>query len=138
MKIRTVFGANYYTNEYRSFSPLYQFGSQSRNTRTSVTQNMRHTLELTWTNTATYDWNIEDHAFNALIGMESYQYGGTYLSGSNGGLREGFDNWDHAFITNATGSSTAEGMSVSGYPLDETRTVSYLPVWVGTGKKLIC
>lgn len=125
LKIRTVFGANYYTNEYRSFSPLYQFGSQSRNTRTSVTQNMRHTLELTWTNTATYDWNIEDHAFNALIGMESYQYGGTYLSGSNGGLREGFDNWDHAFITNATGSSTAEGMSVSGYPLDETRTVSY-------------
>lgn len=125
LKIRTVFGANYYTNEYRSFSPLYQFGSQSRNTRTSVTQNMRHTLELTWTNTATYDWNIEDHAFNALIGMESYQYGGTYLSGSNGGLREGFDNWDHAFITNATGSSTAEGMSVSGYLLDETRTVSY-------------
>ena len=47
LKIRTVFGANYYTNEYRSFSPLYQFGSQSRNTRTSVTQNMRHTLELT-------------------------------------------------------------------------------------------
>lgn len=40
LKIRTVFGANYYTNEYRSFSPLYQFGSQSRNTRTSVTQNM--------------------------------------------------------------------------------------------------
>lgn len=33
LKIRTVFGANYYTNEYRSFSPLYQFGSQSRNTR---------------------------------------------------------------------------------------------------------
>ena len=34
---------------------------------------MQHVLELTWTNTATYDWKVYDHAFNALIGMESYQ-----------------------------------------------------------------
>ena len=37
---------------------------------------MQHVLELTWTNTATYDWKVDDHAFNALIGMESYQYSG--------------------------------------------------------------
>ena len=83
LKIRTVFGANYSTKEYRNFNPIYQFGSTSRNTNTSVTQNMQHVLELTWTNTATYDWKVNDHAFNALIGMESYQYNGTYLSGSN-------------------------------------------------------
>lgn len=125
LKIRTVFGANYSTNEYRNFNPLFQFGTQSRNTRTSVTQNMRHVLELTWTNTATYDWKIDEHSFNALLGMESYQYSGTYLSGGNSSLKEGFDDWDHAYINNGTASSTADGLSVSGYPLDETRTVSY-------------
>ena len=125
LKIRTVFGANYSTNEYRNFNPLFQFGTQSRNTRTSVTQSMQHVLELTWTNTATYDWKIDDHAFNALLGMESYQYSGTYLSGGNSSLKEGFDDWDHAYINNGTASSTADGLSVSGYRLDETRTVSY-------------
>ena len=104
-KIRTVFGANYSTNEYRNFNPIYQFGSTSRNTNTSVTQNMQHVLELTWTNTATYDWKVNDHAFNALIGMESYQYNGTYLSGSNSSLKEGFDDWEHAYISNGTASS---------------------------------
>ena len=125
LKIRTVFGANYSTNEYRNFNPIYQFGSTSRNTNTSVTQNMQHVLELTWTNTATYDWKVNDHAFNALIGMESYQYNGTYLSGSNSSLKEGFDDWEHAYISNGTASSTASGLGVSGYPLDENRTVSY-------------
>ena len=125
LKIRTVFGANYGTSESRNFSPLYQFSTMARNTRTSVSQNMQHVLELTWTNTATYDWKVDDHAFNALIGMESYQYSGTYLSGGSASLKEGFDDWDHAYIANGTASSTADGLSVSGYPLDETRTVSY-------------
>lgn len=79
----------------------------------------------TWTNTATYDWKVNDHAFKALIGMESYQYNGTYLSGSNSSLKEGFDDWEHAYISNGTASSTASGLGVSGYPLDENRTVSY-------------
>jgi hypothetical protein len=29
--------------------------------------------------TATYDWAINNHAFKALLGMESYRYEGTYL-----------------------------------------------------------
>ena len=54
---------------------------------------MSHSLGMTWTNTATYDWEVKDHAFNALIGMEVYQYSGTYLSAGTGTLREGFDDW---------------------------------------------
>ena len=71
LKFRTVFGAVYTTNEYRSFSPLYQFSIYSfNNTRTSAAQNMSHGLTMTWTNTATYDWTVGEHAFNALLGME--------------------------------------------------------------------
>ena len=126
LKIRTVFGAVYSTSEYRSFSPLYHFSPYSYNdTRTSVNQNMNHGLTMTWTNTAQYDWNIKDHAFNALIGMESSRYEGTYLGASNGILKEGFDNWTYAWVSNGTATSTTDGLGASGSPNDQSRTVSY-------------
>ena len=126
LKFRTVFGAVYSSSEYRSFTPMYQFSEYSyNNTRTKVSQNINHSLGMTWTNTATYDWKVNEHAFNALIGMEVYQYSGTYLSAGTGILREGFDDWEHAYIANGTASSTEDGMSVDGYPHDESRSVSY-------------
>ena len=126
LKLRTVFGAVYNTSEYRSFSPLYHFSIYSYNdTRTSTSQNMNHSMGLTWTNTASYDWTVKDHAFNALIGMEVYRYQGTYVGAGNGILREGFDDWDHAYVNNGTASSTTDGLSASGNPHNEARTVSY-------------
>jgi TonB-linked SusC/RagA family outer membrane protein len=126
LKIRSNFGVVYSSNEYRSFTPLYHFSVYSYNdTRTSVSQNMNHSLGMTWTNTATYDWKINDHAFNALIGMEAYRYEGTYVGASQGSLKEGFDDWSHAFVSNGTETSTANGVSASGSPNDESRSVSY-------------
>lgn len=126
LRIKTVFGAVYGSNEYRDFTPLYRFSIYSYNdTRTKVSQNMSHSLGLTWTNTATYDWTIKQHAFNALIGMEAYRYEGMSLGAGNGGLKEGFDDWEHAYVSNGTSSSTANGLSASGSPHDQSRTVSY-------------
>lgn len=126
LKIRTVFGAVYNTSEYRSFTPLYHFSIYSYNdTSTKVAQNMNHGLGMTWTNTATYDWQIKDHSFNALLGMESYRYSGTYLGANNGILKEGFDTWNYAYISNGTATSTTDGLSASGSPNDEVRSVSY-------------
>ena len=80
LKIKTVFGAVYGSSEYRSFTPLYHFSVYSYNdAKTSTSQNMNHSLGMTWTNTATYDWDIKDHHFNALVGMEAYRYEGTYV-----------------------------------------------------------
>lgn len=126
LKFCTVFGAVYTTNEYRSFSPLYQFSIYSfNNTRTSAAQNMSHGLTMTWTNTATYDWTVGEHAFNALLGMEMSRYSGTYLRGTTGMLRDGFDDWDHAYLDNGTATSADNGLGADGHPNDETRTVSY-------------
>lgn len=126
LKLRTVFGAVYNSSEYRSFSPLYHFSIYSYNdTRTGVSQNMNHGLGMTWTNTATYDWRLNDHAFNALLGMESYQYQGTYVGAGNGILKEGFDSWKYAYINNGTASSSTDGLSASGNPHDDSRSVSY-------------
>lgn len=126
LKIRTVFGAVYGSSEYRSFTPLYHFSVYDYNdTKTSVSQNANHSLGMTWTNTATYDWNIGEHSFNALVGMEAYRYEGTYIAAGNGFLKEGFDDWDHAYVGNGTASSSTDGLSASGNPHDDARSVSY-------------
>ena len=125
LKIRTVFGAVYGSSEYRSFRPIYRLSVYDYNDHTSVNQNMNHSLGLTWTNTVTYDWNIKDHQFNAMVGMEAYRYEGTYLGASQRDLKEGFDTWPYAWISNGTAATTADGLSASGNPHDNARSVSY-------------
>lgn len=126
LRIRTVFGIVYGANEYRNFEPIYQFTStDTSHSYTKVAQNKTNSLGMTWTNTASYDWNIGEHAFNALIGMEAYRYSGSYLEGKQGHLKEGFDDWYHAWVSNGTGASTADGLNAAGYPHDESRSVSY-------------
>lgn len=126
LKIKTVFGVNYMTSENRSFTPLYNFSPYVQNlSKTSVSQGMNHGLELTWTNTASYEWKIADHEFNALIGMEAYQLKGTHVGAENAYLKEGFDSWGYAWVNNGTAASTGDGLSASGNPYDQERRVSY-------------
>lgn len=126
LKIRTVFGVNYTSNETRSFTPLYNFSPYIQNiSKTSVKQGMNHGLELTWTNTASYDWKIKEHEFNALIGMEAYQLKGTHVGAGNAFLKEGFDSWAYAWVNNGTAASSGDGLSASGNPYDQERRVSY-------------
>lgn len=126
LKIRTVFGAVYSSSEYRRYTPLYQFSIYTKNTEnTKVEQNATHGLTMTWTNTAQYDWNLGEHAFNALLGMEASGYDGTYLAAKGGILKEGFDDWDHAYVDNASGTTRETGLGASGKPNDSSRNVSY-------------
>ena len=92
LKIRSVFGVNYTTSENRNYTPLYEFSPYIQNvSRTSVSQGMNRGLELTWTNTASYEWKIKEHEFNVLIGMEAYQLSGTHVGAGNAFLKEGSD-----------------------------------------------
>ncbi len=126
LKFRTVFGVNYTTSESRTFTPLYNFSAYVQNiSRTNVSQGMSHGLELTWTNTLSYDWKIKEHEFNALLGMESYQLSGTYVGAGNASLKEGFDSWSYAWVNNGTAASSGDGLSASGNPYDKERRVSY-------------
>lgn len=126
LKLRSQLGMVYSTSEYRSYSPLYYLGDYSYNeTYSSASQSMGHGLTMTWTNTIAYEFKVKDHTFTPLIGMETSQYEGTSLYAANGYLKDGFDNWEHAYVSNASGTSADEGMSVSGAPNDESKTVSY-------------
>ena len=126
LKIKTVFGAVYGASKWRRYTPKYHFSPFSYQNYDTVDQNTTQSLGLTWTNTISYDFDIKDHAFNVLLGMEAYRYQGDYLGGGQINLKEGFNNWNHAYIDNGTGSNLADrGMALSGYPLDKERRISY-------------
>lgn len=139
LKVRSTMGINYYASEYRSYKPLYKFSEYAYNEEhTTTTQSMSKGYTLTWTNTAGYDFKInEDHSFNAMIGMEAVKYQGTYLSGSNWNLLSQFDDFAHAYLDNTTGKAyvtlnpdgtvagITETKSVNGNPGVKYSRVSY-------------
>ena len=126
LKFRSQLGLVYSTSEYRSYSPLYYLSPYDYNeTYSSASQSMGHGFTYTWTNTLSYNFNVGEHQFTPLIGMESSKYEGTSLYAANGYLKDGFDSWEYAYVSNASGTSADEGMSVSGAPNDESKTVSY-------------
>ena len=126
LKFRTVLGYEYYSSDYRSFTPLYKFSIYSYNTsKTTVSQSMSHNWQLTWTNTLSYDFKIKDHSLTALIGSEAYRFDGVGVGASQGTLKSGFDDWAHAYVSNGTASNTTDGLGASGAPSLAQRMMSY-------------
>lgn len=124
LRLRTLLGTKYGSSNYRSWTPEYNFAATTVNTQNKVQQNSSNWLSLTWTNTISYDWSIREHEFSALLGMEASRSNGSYIEGNNSALKDGYNDWAHAWLTNTTGSS-ATGMSVYGHPNDDERRVSY-------------
>lgn len=123
---RTVFGVNYRSSNYRSYTPIYAFSRLNNNlTQDRVGQNADSELGLTWTNTLSYKWNIKDHEFNAMIGMEAYRKSSQYVGAKNAFLKEGFTSWPYAWVSNGSAASTGEGLDAEGYPNVDLRRVSY-------------
>lgn len=123
LKIRTVYGISYNSNRYRSYDPIYKYQASTENSVTKVNQSSGNGITQVWTNTANYNFTVaESHAFNTLIGMEISKYDGNYLSGANTELKNGFDSWPTAYLSNTVGT---EVKTVEGKPNDPTRTVSY-------------
>ncbi|MDE7347596.1 MAG: TonB-dependent receptor [Muribaculaceae bacterium] len=125
LKLRTVFGAVAGSSEYRGYSPIYQLSIYDYRQHTSVSQSMSRSLGMTWTNTISYAFDIKDHSFNALLGMEAYRYQGTSVSAGQRDLKEGFDTWPYAWVNNGTAATSADGLSAGGSPHDVSRSVSY-------------
>ena len=126
LKLRTTLGTKYDSNNYRSFSPMYHFSVYSLNdTRTSVSQSANDGLGITWTNTLSYNTKLGEHNLDAMVGYEVYRTEGQSIYGANGSLRDGFDTWQYAYLSNGTATNSEGGLSVSGTPWDQERMVSY-------------
>ncbi|MDA3879528.1 MAG: TonB-dependent receptor [Prolixibacteraceae bacterium] len=139
LRVKSLVGLNYYSSDYRSYSPLYQLSMYAfNNDHTSVNQSMSKGQTITWTNTASYDFNInEDHQFNVLGGMEAIAYDGVGLSASNWNILSQFNDFAHAYLDNTTGQAkldkddngevngVIETKGVGGGPAIKQRRLSY-------------
>ncbi len=126
LRFRTTLGVKYDSNDYRGFNPLYHFSVYSYNdTRTTASQGKSDGTAITWTNTLTYNWNLGQHNFDAMLGTEAYRTEGSSIYAANGSLREGFDTWKYAWVSNGTAKSSEEGLGASGSPWDKERMLSY-------------
>ncbi|MGM9802606.1 MAG: SusC/RagA family TonB-linked outer membrane protein [Muribaculaceae bacterium] len=121
LTLRTVFGISHSNGSYRYFAPKYGFDIQNNYNYNQVSQSASNGLTMVWTNTAAYNWEIGEHQFNALLGMETSRYDGEWMSAANQDLRAGYDNWYMAWLSNA--NSTKD--KATGIGNDPTRTVSY-------------
>ncbi len=126
LKFRSTIGVKYDSNNYRSYSPLYHFSIYSYNdTRTKASQSASDGFGITWTNTLNYVFDVNEHHFDAMVGYEVYRTEGQSIYAANGSLRDGFDTWKYAYLSNGTATNQEQGLSVSGSPWDEERMVSY-------------
>ena len=123
LKFRTVFAVNYGASDYRSYTPVYKFTPQSGNADAKVSQSHGNGLSLVWTNTLAYEFDIaKEHHITALLGSETTKYDGESTGGSNTGLISGFNDWEHAYLTNTNGTTNK---TVNGGPYDSTRGQSF-------------
>lgn len=123
LKFKTVFAVGYGASDYRSYTPAYSFSPQSGQTEDSVRQSNGHGLSMVWTNTLSYDFTLKGgHDISALVGTEWSKYDGSSTEGYNTGIVPGFDDWDHAWLTNTNGTANK---SAKGAPYDPVRSMSY-------------
>ncbi|MDR2912552.1 MAG: TonB-dependent receptor [Alistipes sp.] len=121
---RSNFGYNYSSNSYRSFSPLFSLASTTSNTLESVSQSMGMGASLSWENTLTYDFDVNDHHFTALLGQSIEKSGmGESLNAANGNPM--FHDLEHAYIANAPLTSMNTATSMGGSPWGMGRLASF-------------
>ena len=123
LKFKTVFGISYNSSEYRSYTPQYEYTAQNAHNISEVSQSNGHGKALTWTNTLSYDFTLKGgHAINTLFGTEWSRYDGNYTNGSNNAIVAGFDDWEHAYLSNTEGT---QSIYLKGAPYDDTRGMSF-------------
>ena len=73
LKFRSSYGINAWFGTGRSWTPTYALGTLYQNATDGVNQSQYLGNNSTWTNTVSYESNIGDHNFTALIGNEVYK-----------------------------------------------------------------
>ncbi|MDF1547640.1 MAG: TonB-dependent receptor [Bacteroidales bacterium] len=108
LKFRSSFGINSWFGHSRSWTPTYKLATLYNNTTDATQQDMYAGIDMTWTNTLSYQFAIGEHDFNVLGGTEILQ---NILNNSVGGWRANtvFGNPDYAYLRNANpAQSTAD------------------------------
>ena len=124
LKLRTTFGIDYSSSDYRSFTPIYELSNTNSKTRTSASQNMSKNMTWNLDNVLSYHIEFENHNIDLMAGNSIRSYKGSWVNAKNSDLA--FNDFKHAYISNATYTGeTGEFLSVGGAPTDENKMLSY-------------
>ncbi|TBO41723.1 SusC/RagA family TonB-linked outer membrane protein [Pedobacter kyonggii] len=123
LKFRTSLGMDYSAGESRSYTPVYSLSVYTYNLVNKASQSMNKGKSLIWDNLLSYKFTLSnDHTFEAMVGSSAYRADGSSIFGTNTNLIA--DNFDYAWLSNATGKNIA-GITIGGRPNDPDRRLSY-------------
>lgn len=123
LKYRSSFTMNPSASSYRGWTPKSALGPVAIATTTGTSQSMSFGMGgYIFENTLNYDFKVQEaHSINVLVGTTAERWGlGDNLSTSNSG--NVFNDFDHAYISNANVPATA---TISGSPWGKGGLLSY-------------
>lgn len=122
LKIRSNFGYTFSADNYRKFTPAYKLSSNVFEDNNMVTQEMSMGGNLIWENTITYDFKINQHSTNILLGQSIEKHGlGDSMNGSN--INSIFDDFEHAYLDNTP--LITNQTTLGGSPWGENKLASF-------------
>lgn len=117
----TQFSFTHNSSDYRAYTPAYVATTNSSQGAPSVDQSAYNGWRIQWINTLTYQWNLGEHNFTAMIGTDASRNKGVTVRG-NGTLDALFNSWSTAYLHN---TPTRTG-AYDGLPDDEYKSMSYI------------
>ncbi len=123
LKFRSNVGYSLGMYSGRDYQPVYDLGDRFFRTEDVVKQNMSVSKSYQWENTLSYDFNIKEHAFSALIGQSIEKHGlGESINGQNMGSL--FDSFEYAYLNNVKTIVPGKTL-VEGKPIGESAISSF-------------
>ena len=74
LHFKSQFGVNYQNQYRRTITRKWQEGGGRANNRNGITNEQRHYIDYTWTNTLTYNLKLKDHSLDVVLGQEAMHW----------------------------------------------------------------
>jgi len=100
LTLRTSFGVDIYSDDYRAFTPEYELSTVSYNLLSTVNQSATNNFSWIWENTANYKKSFGKHNLDLLAGISARER--MLKSSGATGKNLIFDDFDHAYLDNVT------------------------------------
>lgn len=123
LHIKSQFGYLMGASSGRSYTPIYQLGRSGSKTEDHISQSASSYNRWTWDNTASYSFNINEHAIDVLAGA-SFEKWGNGESLSAGMYGSDFSDLEHAYLTNVSVEPSSTS-SISGSPYSRGALASF-------------
>ena len=123
LHIRSQFGYLMGASASHTYTPTYLLGRMSEKTLDNVAQSASSYNRWTWDNTASYSFNVNEHAIDVLAGASLEKWGnGQSMNASMYG--SDFTDLEHAYLSNVSVEPSSTS-SISGSPYSQGAIASF-------------